>query len=115
MTRCNADPVRVWLARDQPVKVSADLLREPGKLNRRELPLPVERAGEGIRRHADTLSDIPMPRTWAELLQTLEHAVSDAGHAPNLPRELGKSQLRTSPSSARAMYTPPPRPPAPDR
>jgi hypothetical protein len=82
------------------VKIGADLLRKPGKLDRRELALSVERAGEGIGRHADTLSDIAVPRARTELLQMLEHAVSDAGHAHSLPVELGKSQLSVRPSVA---------------
>jgi hypothetical protein len=54
MTCGNDDPVRIWLASDQPVKVSGDELRKPGKLDRRELALSAKRAGEGIRRHPDS-------------------------------------------------------------
>ena len=101
MTRGNADPVGIWLTGNQPVKVGTNLLRKPGKLNRRELALSVERAGEGVGRHADTLSDIPVEQRRGELLQALEYAVSDTGHAPSLPASWENPNCTPLPSPAR--------------
>jgi hypothetical protein len=96
MTRGNAETVGIWLPGNQPVEVGADLHRKSGKLDRRELTFPAERTGEGIRGHADTLGEIPVKLAGAEPLQALERAVSDAGHAPSIHGELGKSQSHAS-------------------